>query len=180
MAYCAARAACRPSARAMSSSSPPAAPGASPTADLTATERDIADLQARTRDALAAGQLATALEAAEDALAASRAYYGAAHAAVAAALNNVALVRKSRGEVDAAIAAYEDALRMYETLAGRESPSAATASANLGLAHVAAAARARGVDKLGHVDAARELLQTALDVRRRTLGPRHAMVGVSL
>jgi tetratricopeptide (TPR) repeat protein len=143
-------------------------------------ERSIAELQRQTRDALGEGKVGAALEAAQAALDATVVYYGKAHPAYGAAVNNLALVRKTRGELEEAAALYDEAVEVYGKVTGRESASTATAQANAGSLHLALASKTKGVERITHVDTARSFLESALHARRAALGERHAMVGVSL
>ena len=155
-------------------------------ASLQENERRIADLQAATREALAAGRLGEALEAARSAREHTLAFYGPRHAACAAAANNVALVLKAQGgaaNLAAALELLEEAAQLYESLEGygRAHVSTATAYANLGALQLALArAAGGGLARVPHVEAGRGYLELALASRRAALGERHAMVGVSL
>jgi tetratricopeptide (TPR) repeat protein len=166
-------------------SSSTSAPPPSVEQSLQSHERRIADLQAATREALAAGRLAEALEAAQLAREHTLAFYGPRHAACAAAANNVALALKAQGgaaNLAAALALLEEAAQLYEQLEGygRSHASTATAYANLGALQLALARAAAGLARVPHVEAGRGYLELALAARRATLGERHAMVGVSL
>jgi tetratricopeptide (TPR) repeat protein len=167
-----------------SSSSSPTAPQ-SVEQSLQSHERRIADLQAATREALAAGRLAEALEAAQQAREHTLAFYGPRHAACAAAANNVALALKAQGgaaNLAAALALLEEAAQLYESLEGygRAHASTATAYANLGALQLALARSAAGLARVPHIEAGRGYFELALSTRRAALGERHAMVGVSL
>jgi len=136
---------------------------------MQARERQIAELQGALRAALSAGRLESATAAAVAAREATFALYGRHHPASASAINNEALVAKQRGDLARSLELYREALGLYERLVGTRHRSYAAACANLGLAHCAAAAAARGVDAMGHADAARGHLETALAVRSAEL-----------
>lgn len=135
------------------------------------SERDIAILQNEIREAAADGKWQTALDFAIQAKEATVAYYGKVHPAYAAALNNEALARKHLGQLVEALTLYEEALDVYEKVLGKDPhPSTASALSNLGQLHLALANTSKGMDKVGNVDAARSILERALDFRRQLLG----------
>lgn len=136
---------------------------------MAAAEREISALQVEVRDHLAAGRFVSAEGAAERCVAAAQAYYGTVHPAYAAAVNNLSVALNNMGKHDDAITRASEALGVYERVVGSEHASTAAALANLGIMYVAAARRAKGIDRLQHADAARGYLEQALSVRTKVL-----------
>ena len=145
-----------------------------------AAEGDVASRQRAARDALESGDLELALAAATACLDAARAHFGKLHPAVASALNNVAQVHRARGELTEALAPASDAVDLYEKLCGPAHPSTATAQGNLGLISLAAATRRTGLERVSGVDAARVLLEKALETRKAAFGPDHAQTALGM
>jgi tetratricopeptide (TPR) repeat protein len=146
-----------------------AAPGAPPSAAgslVFEAEREIASLQQTVRESLAVHRLDDALSAAMACTSATESLFGRSHVAFAAALNNVAQVHRARGDAAAALPFAADALKTYEAVAGKDGASTAVARSNVGLLHVALAARVKGVARLEHARAAAELLDEALVLAR--------------
>ena len=157
----------------------------SPEQQLQSAEREIAELQVATKDALSHGRVSEALELAQRAREQTVAYFGPRHAASASALNNVALVLKASGSTDnlkAALPLLEEAAQMYEELQGygKKHASTATAYSNLGTLHLTLARNESGLAKVPHIEAGRAYHELALSARKETLGATHTMVGVSM
>jgi tetratricopeptide (TPR) repeat protein len=154
--------------------------GASASA-LFEAEKEIAQLQAATRESLACHDFKAAQSSADSCLEATIALLGKDHVAYAAALNNVSQVHRAAGRLTDALPFAEDAVRTYERVAGKTHPSTAAALSNLGLLRVAIGSASSGVSKLDHAAAAVELLEAALSARRTaaTGGP-DIGVGVAL
>ena len=129
-------------------------------------EREISTLQASTREALLRHDHHAALTSAQSCIEATVELLGKEHVAYAAALNNMAQVHRAAGRPADALPLAEDALRLYETSAGKTHPSTASARANLGLLRVALGTAAKGVARLDHATAAVILLEGALAARR--------------
>ena len=155
-------------------------------APLRDLEAAISSLQAETRESLQGGRLAEALAHAEAARERTKALYGPRHAATAAALNNVAMVRRTRAtpaDLAAALALLEEAAQIYEGLEGygKRHASTAAAYANLGALHLALARNApSALVRLPHAETARSYHELALAARRAALGDASPLVGVSM
>jgi len=157
----------------------------SPEQQLQTAEREIAELQVATKEALSHGRVAEALNLAQKAREQTVAYFGVRHAASASALNNVALVLKASGSAEnmkAALPLLEEAAQMYEELEGygKKHISTATAYSNLGTLHLTLARNESGLSKVPHIEAGRAYHELALSVRKEILGEKHTMVGVSM
>lgn len=142
-------------------------------------EKEIAELQARTKEFLMRGKLNSALEAAEACHEATVAYYGKFHPVNAAAINNVAIVYKNLGDLEKAKTHMEQAVEIYEKIVGESHPSMASALANLGLLHVTLSQKASGLERINYADIAKTLLEQALTIRMGVFNEKHAMVGVT-
>ena len=100
-------------------------------------------------------------------------FFGTEHPATASAANNLALMHKSLGETEAAQRLYGEALQIYRAVVGEEHVSTATAACNLAML-----LRDSGdSEKRGE---AIELLEGALETRRKLLGETHAEVAGTL
>jgi len=92
--------------------------------------------------------------------------------AYAAALNNKALVLKNTGHIQEAMAAYQEAFKIYSQLVGQDHASTAATLANLGLCNLSAE-KTSGMAKLELVNVARRCFEDAQAARARALGPDH-------
>lgn len=92
--------------------------------------------------------------------------FGPEHPASASAANNLALMHKTLGDLEDARHLYDEALKTYRVVLGDEHTSTATAACNLALLY------RDGGFKEKHLEAI-ELLEGALDTRRKLLGENH-------
>lgn len=96
---------------------------------------------------------------------------GARHPGYASALNNLALIQKSRGELDAAATLYEEALSVYALVYGDLHPSCAMAMHNTCLLYKIQ----------GKHEEALKLCEQALAARRKIYqGDQHSDIAVSM
>lgn len=142
-------------------------------------EKQISLMQHALRDAITSGRLDTAAQLAADAKKATFELYGRNHPASASALNNEALVAKQRGDLEAALNLYNEALVLYEKLVGKKHKSYAATLSNIGLALCALAQSSTGVEALGHADSAKAYLEGALQIRESELPPGDSLLAVT-
>jgi tetratricopeptide (TPR) repeat protein/predicted Ser/Thr protein kinase len=95
---------------------------------------------------------------------------GAPPFTIAAGLNNLAVALGNSGQLDEAIAAYEEALAIYREVVGEQHPNYATTVDNMATAYSAR----------GDLDAALTMHLDALRRREALIGPTHPSLGVTL
>ena len=142
-------------------------------------ERHISVLQQALKESISAGKLQSAEQLAAEAKAATIDLYGPNHPASASALNNEALVAKQKGDLPKALELYEAARQAYEKLQMKTHLSYAATLANIGLLYCAMASGAKGVEALGHADAAKSYLEHALHVREGELPAGNPLLSVT-
>jgi CHAT domain-containing protein/Tfp pilus assembly protein PilF len=116
------------------------------------------------------GKLAEAVPLAEEALRVAEASFGAEDPAVAASLNNLALLYKEQGRYAEAEPLYQRNLSLLEKYLGPEHPAVAKALNNLAAVY----------QEEGKPAEAERLYQRALAIREKALGPEHPDVASSL
>ena len=95
---------------------------------------------------------------------------GQTHPAYGSALNNLALVYKSIGDLEPAAALYEDALSVYRRVYGDVHPSPAMAMHNMATLYL----------RQGNTEKATRMCRGALEIRRKIYGPSHKDVAISM
>jgi tetratricopeptide (TPR) repeat protein len=96
-------------------------------------EEQILSLQSELRTHHRSANYTTALETASQLLDMSQSHFGKLHPATASAYNNVGLMNKCLGHYIDAKQAYEEALRIYGEVCGKDHGSYAAALSNLGM-----------------------------------------------
>jgi tetratricopeptide (TPR) repeat protein len=140
-------------------------------------EMDLAALQREIRDLHGLGRYADSLEACRRALVVSRDHFGDKHPVTASLLNNQALNHKYLGELDAAVNAFHEALRVYEEVLGATHTSAATCKLNIAKLLQLKANTQPGLDRVQLLQEAKELAEEALVAKLDNLGEKNPEVG---
>lgn len=133
----------------------------------------IGELQRQMRDMYREGRYGEARAAGTKCHALVVECFGTDHPATASVANNLALMHKSLGEMDDAQRLYWASLTAYRASLGNEHRSTATAACNLAIFY-----RDQGNAELR--TEAIELLEEALEVRRRLLGEEHQDVAATM
>ena len=135
------------------------------------TVEEVKQMQAAVASLVAQRHWDDAFDAAVECSQAIKDLTGARHPGYASALNNLALIQKSRGELDAAATLYEEALGVYTLVYGDLHPSCAMAMHNTCLLYKIQ----------GKQEEALKLCEQALAARRKIYqGDQHSDIAVSM
>jgi tetratricopeptide (TPR) repeat protein len=139
-------------------------------------ELKLAQIQSTITDHYQRGDFQLALKASQALLAQTEEHFGIDHPATASAYNNVGLMQKLLGDFIEARTHYNQAMRIYGKVVGRDHASYAMSLHNLGAlnkSQVHFDSSLKATERLALVETALEYLEEAWGIRKAELGDEH-------
>lgn len=139
-------------------------------------EEEILKVQTYVRLHHKHGDYNAALESSEELLVVTKDHFGTNHPATATAFNNIGLMHKLLGNFKDSRTNYHKALRIYDTVVGKDHASYAAALHNLGNLHHSQTLlddSLNAMERLQYNEMAMEYLEEAWQIRKTELGQLH-------
>mmetsp|Transcript_12715 Transcript_12715/g.19170 ORF Transcript_12715/g.19170 Transcript_12715/m.19170 type:complete len:402 (+) Transcript_12715:1-1206(+) len=140
------------------------------------TEQAIQGMQTEIRHLYANNEYEQALMMAAELVERCEVHFGKSHPVTASSYNNMAVMHKVLGQFEESREKYHQALRVYDEIVGKKHLSYAAALHNLGILEKDQAridTERNAMDRMALLESAIEQLNSALEIRKESLGEAH-------